>query len=47
MQQPTPQFTQTATTYIERFGYVPLGNATKTVIGNSTGDINKMVGTMK
>ncbi len=43
VQQPT----QTATTYIEGFGYVPQGNATKTTIGNSTGDIHKMVGTMK
>ncbi len=47
VQQPTPQPTQTAMTYIEGFGYVPQGNATKTTIGNSTGDIDKIVANME
>ncbi len=42
-----PQPTQTATTYIEGFGYVPQGDATQTTIGNSTGDINKIVANME
>ncbi len=45
--QPTPQSTQTATTYIEGFGYVPQGNAPQITIGNSTGDINKTVANME
>ncbi len=42
-----PQPTQTAMTYIEGFGYVPQGNATTITIGNSTGDINKIVTNME
>ncbi len=41
------QPTQTATTYIEGFGNVTQGNATQTIIGNSTGDINKTVANME
>lgn len=41
----TPQPTQT--TYIEGFGYVPQGNATTITIGESNGNIHKVVGIMK
>ncbi len=42
-----PQSTQTATTYIKGFGYVPQRNATTTTIRNSIGDINKTVANME
>lgn len=41
----TPQSTQT--TYIEGFGYVLQGNVTTSIIGESNGDIHKMVGMME
>lgn len=45
--QHTPQPTQISTTYIEGFGYVTQGNATTTIIGESSGDIYKTVGMME
>lgn len=33
--------------YVEGFGYVKKGGATKVIVGESTGDINKMVGSME
>ena len=45
--QHTPHPTHIATTYIEGFGYVTQGNATTTIIGESSGDIYKTVGMME
>ncbi len=45
--QPTPQPTQTDLIYIDGFGYVAQGNVARTIIGNSTGDINKIVANME